>query len=54
VKGGSDSELNAGEVVQHRKANPYTQKLPAETADKWKWLGLSEYFDVFPETWGLA
>jgi hypothetical protein len=27
VKGGSDSEPNAGKVVQHRKANPYKQKL---------------------------
>jgi serine/threonine protein kinase len=24
VKGGSDSELNEGKVVQHRKENPYT------------------------------
>jgi len=24
VKGGSDSELNAGKAVQHRKENPYT------------------------------
>lgn len=24
------------------------EKLPAETVDKWKWLGLSEDFDVFP------
>ncbi len=24
------------------------KKLPAETVDKWKWLGLSEDFDIFP------
>ena len=24
------------------------EKLPAETVDKWRWLGLSEDFDVFP------
>jgi epoxyqueuosine reductase len=24
------------------------EKLPTETVDKWKWLGLSEDFDVFP------
>jgi hypothetical protein len=32
VKGGSDSELNVGKVMQRRKANPYIQEIESQTA----------------------
>jgi len=38
------SEEETGLILQRI---PF-EKLPAETIDKWKWLGLSEDFDVFP------
>jgi Flp pilus assembly protein TadD len=45
VKGGSDSELNAGKVVQHRKANPYTleNKVKTQSDDSrfWSALGIA-------------
>jgi epoxyqueuosine reductase len=38
------SEEETGLILE---AIPF-EKLPAEIVDKWKWLGLSEDFDVFP------
>jgi len=38
------SEEETGLILQ---GIPFDE-LPAETVDKWKWLGLSEDFDVFP------
>jgi epoxyqueuosine reductase len=38
------SEEETGLILQ---GIPF-EKLPASAKDKWKWLGLSEDFDVFP------
>jgi len=38
------SEEETGLILQ---GIPFDE-LPAEIVDKWKWLGLSEDFDVFP------